>query len=134
MLFRVLGSVDAEVDGEVRAPSGARARALLALLLLRSTVTTSPANPDNAVQTVVGRLRRSLGPAAGAVTTRPGGYCLRLDGADLDARLFERQARAARTLAREDPAGAVALFDGALAPWRGRARPVSYTHLRAHET
>lgn len=134
MLFRVLGSVDAEVDGEVRAPSGARARALLALLLLRAgdVVTVDrivdtvwgedpPANPDNAVQTVVGRLRRSLGPAAGAVTTRPGGYCLRLDGADLDARLFERQARAARTLAREDPAGAVALFDGALALWRGPA-------------
>ncbi|MDN5914342.1 MAG: winged helix-turn-helix domain-containing protein [Pseudonocardia sp.] len=136
MLFRVLGPLEVELgDGSTATPGGARARALLATLLLQpdalvpvSRLAESiwgddpPANVDNAVHVVVGRLRRSLGPAGSRlVTGAGGGYRLDLSGARLDATEFEDARRVARAASSADPAGAVRSFDRALAWWRGPA-------------
>src|SRR5687768_6844964 len=119
VLFRVLGPVEV-VGGGARVPSGARGRALLTVLLTRPGEVVSvhrlaevlwgddlPANPGNAVQVAVGRLRKALGPAGGLLVTRPQGYALDLSEARIDADLFEDECRAARALAGTDPAGAV---------------------------
>ena len=135
MRFRVLGPVGVETgDGVERVPGGAQGRALLAALLLRPGALVPvhqlaeavwgerlPADVDNAVHVAVRRLRRALGPAAGRLVTGPRGYRLDLDGTPTDAELFEEGCRAARERMGTDPAGAVALFDRALARWRGPA-------------
>ncbi len=134
MLFRVLGPVQVDTGDGVRVPSGARARALLTALLTQPGEVVPvhrlaealwgedlPAHPGNAVQVVVGRLRRSLGPAGALIVTRPQGYVVELRGARLDADLFEEECRAARALVGTDPSAAVALLDRALHRWRGPA-------------
>lgn len=135
MLFRVLGPLEVELgDGSTATPGGARARALLATLLLQpdalvpvSRLAESiwgdapPVHVDNAVHVLVGRLRRSLGPAGPRLVTAAGGYRLDLSGARLDAAEFEAGSLAARAATSADPAGAVRTFDRALGWWRGPA-------------
>jgi predicted ATPase/DNA-binding SARP family transcriptional activator len=110
------------------APTGVRLRGLLARLALAPgrTVTaeglvddlwgTEPAS-TNALQALVSRLRRALGPEL--VATVPGGYRLELPAVEVDA------ARAATRLAEAeqeaDPAAARELVGQALALWRGPA-------------
>ena len=135
MLFKVLGPLEVELAADdVVVPGGARARALLAALLLRPGAVVpvhrlaevvwgdaQPESVENAVHVTVARLRRALGAAGACVVTRAPGYLLDLRGARVDADLFEEWCRAARTRMDVDPAEAARLLDDALALWRGPA-------------
>src|SRR5882757_7183148 len=134
VLFRVLGPLELDLgDGLLRTPPGFTTRAVLAALLLRpgSVVPVHrladavwgerpPANVENSVHVAVGRLRRALGPGGARVLTRAPGYLLDLDGARLDAEVFEATCRAARRTT-QDPQAAARLLAEALALWRGPA-------------
>ena len=128
MRIGLLGPVTAGPDG-APAPGGVLLRGALARLALdagRAVPTevlidalwgTDP--PDtvaNALQALVARLRRALGP--GVVATVPGGYRLDVDPHDVDAHRFESLVTTAREL---DPAQARALLADASALWRGPA-------------
>lgn len=121
----VLGPLEVRVGGaEVEVP-GTRRRALLALLALegerglRSTRLVEalwpddpPANAAQSLYSLVFRLRRDLGPLGDRLERRANGYRLRLYPFELDA-------DAARRLATDDPASALALWRGpALAEFR----------------
>ncbi|GIH13653.1 BTAD domain-containing putative transcriptional regulator [Rugosimonospora africana] len=78
-----------------------------------------PAAANNALQTLVSRVRRIL-PAPAALTGEPTGY--RLTGTRLDAEEFERLAATGRAALRAgDPSGAVEALGAALALCRGPA-------------
>ncbi|MFI6943100.1 BTAD domain-containing putative transcriptional regulator [Streptomyces sp. NPDC050418] len=132
--YSVLGTTQAhQSDGTPVTLGGARLRALLTVLALtpgRAVATARlvdevwdgepPADAGAALQALVGRLRRSLG--AEAVELGPGGYLLAAEREDVDAYRFERLAsEAAGALADDDPVKATALYDEALALWRGPA-------------
>ncbi len=101
MEFLILGPVEV-LDHEGRpleVPRG-RARALLALLLVHGEEVIPadrvieelwgdklPANPHNAVQVVVSRLRKALG--GDVMVSRAGGYGLRLEPGARDSDRFE---------------------------------------------
>ncbi|MGE7386657.1 AfsR/SARP family transcriptional regulator [Streptomyces sp. NPDC004126] len=117
-------------DGSPVAVGGARLRALLTALALRPGRAVPagllvaevwdadpPGDAVAALQALVGRLRRALGHAA--VRSVEGGYQLEAEREDVDLYRFERLARAAA--ADRDPAQAAALYDEALALWRGPA-------------
>jgi predicted ATPase/DNA-binding SARP family transcriptional activator len=79
-----------------------------------------PAGPAHALQSLVSRLRRSLG-SAGDVTQLAGGYRLAVDAADVDALRFEQLAAAGRDRLRAgDPSAAAALLGEAVALWGDR--------------
>lgn len=114
-------------DGSTVPVGGARLRALLTALALRPGRAVPaaslieevwdgdpPADGPAALQALVGRLRRALGREA--VGSGEGGYWLVAARDDIDLYRFERLARAA---AQADPAEAAALYDEALALWRG---------------
>ncbi|MFF1476469.1 BTAD domain-containing putative transcriptional regulator [Streptomyces sp. NPDC058301] len=132
--YRVLGPTRAlRPDGSQTPLGGARLRALLAALAagagravpveaLAARVwgdgDTAPADEAAAVQALVGRLRRALGP--GAVESLPGAYRLAADPDDIDVFRFERLAReGADALADGDAQRAAHLLDQALALWQG---------------
>ncbi|MGK3945083.1 BTAD domain-containing putative transcriptional regulator [Streptomyces caeruleatus] len=132
--YRILGTTQAlRSDGTSVPVGGARLRALLTVLALRSgrTVPVSvlvdevwdgdpPADATGAVQALVGRLRRALG--AGAVASVDGGYRLTAAPDDIDLHRFERLvADGVRALSDGDPAKAAGILDDALALWRGPA-------------
>ncbi|MFF3325913.1 BTAD domain-containing putative transcriptional regulator [Streptomyces sp. NPDC002889] len=134
MHFRVLGPTQVlHDDGAPVALGGARLRALLTVLALRAGRTVPvgvlvdevwdgdpPADAVGAVQALVGRLRRALGPSA--VASGEGGYRLCAEPDDVDLHRFDRLAgEGARALAEGDAAKAAALLDDALALWRGPA-------------
>jgi predicted ATPase/DNA-binding SARP family transcriptional activator/tetratricopeptide (TPR) repeat protein len=95
-----------------------------------------PADPANALQSLVSRLRRLLG-AGNAVTQTEGGYRLAVAGPDVDVTRFEHLAAAGRERLRAgDPAGAsgplgdaVALLRGPLAPELAEVAPAQATRL-----
>ena len=130
MEFRILGPVEALADGH-RVRCTGRPLQLLALLLIhrgRGVPADAaiealwgdalPDHPGNALQTVVSRLRRTLGEDA--VQFRADGY--RLADGELDAERFGRLARAGQdALARGEPAVGDARLAEALALWRGAA-------------
>ncbi|MFB0630696.1 BTAD domain-containing putative transcriptional regulator [Streptomyces sp. AB3(2024)] len=131
MRYAILGTTQASHDdGTTVAVGGARLRALLTALALRPGRAVPaallvgevwdadpPAEAVPALQALVGRLRRALGHAA--VRSGPGGYLLDAEREDVDAFRFERLVRAAADV--PDPAAAAALYDEALALWRGPA-------------
>jgi DNA-binding SARP family transcriptional activator len=87
-----------------------------------------PHTAANGVHTYVGGLRRALEPgrsrrAAGALlTSESGGYCLRLDPADVDATVFARRhGEARRSRAEGNTAATLRLYEQALALWHGEA-------------
>lgn len=126
---RVLGTVEAHVDG--RAVSLSRQlRALLAVLLLHANqaVTSSylidqvwgterPANPRRALQVGISRLRRVLEPHGHLIQTTAGGYRIELTENQLDLTTF--RALAAQATAASDPERRAALLEQALALWSG---------------
>ncbi|MCF2526177.1 AfsR/SARP family transcriptional regulator [Yinghuangia soli] len=79
-----------------------------------------PSGAANALQSLVSRLRRMLGPEA--ITSGPAGYVLAVDPGAVDVHRFERAAAdGRRLLADDDPAAAEARLAEALGLWRGAA-------------
>ncbi|MCW2527960.1 MAG: transcriptional regulator, winged helix family [Pseudonocardiales bacterium] len=130
----ILGPVEVSNDGVAIAVAGARVRALLVRLALGYGRTVSanelidtiwsenpPADAANALQSLVSRLRRTLG-SAGSVLQVPGGYRLDVSSDDVDARRFIVAARAGRASLRSGSFEAAAgTLRSALAMWRGPA-------------
>jgi DNA-binding SARP family transcriptional activator len=140
MEFRILGPLEVAEGDRPLPVGGAKERALLAILLIHAGEVVSadrlidelwgsdlPANPSNALQVVVSRLRRALEgapalhrPGALLVTRKPG-YVLEVDPEALDARRFERLVEEARQLTATDQLRASSLLGEALGLWRGPA-------------
>ncbi|MGW0816809.1 BTAD domain-containing putative transcriptional regulator [Streptomyces viridiviolaceus] len=132
--YRILGTTQAlRPDGTVVPVGGARLRALLTVLALRTGRTVPagllveevwggdpPADAPGALQALVGRLRRALG--ADAVASEDGGYRLTAAPDDIDLHRFDRLAgEGTRALADGDPAKAAVVLDDALTLWRDPA-------------
>ncbi|MFC9581303.1 BTAD domain-containing putative transcriptional regulator [Streptomyces yangpuensis] len=131
MRYAILGSAQVfRDDGTPVAVGGARLRALLTALALRPGRVVParllvdevwngdpPADAVAALQALVARLRRALGHTA--VLSAAGGYRLAAEREDVDLYRFERLALAGAEA--PDPAEATALYEEALALWRGPA-------------
>ena len=132
--YRILGTTQAFRDDGTAVPvGGARLRALLTVLALRPERTVPvavlidevwgadpPADTAGALQALVGRLRRVLGPES--IVSVEGGYRLAAVADEVDLFRFDRLAAdGARALADGNPAKAVDVLDDALALWRGPA-------------
>jgi DNA-binding SARP family transcriptional activator len=127
--FRILGPLEVEAEGASLALGGPMQRALLAALLLEAgrVVPTdrlvdqlwgedAPKTATTSLQNAISRLRRELGEDV--LETRPPGYVLRIDPAQIDANRFEQLLRAARGAT---PAERRKLLEQALELWRGPA-------------
>jgi DNA-binding SARP family transcriptional activator/WD40 repeat protein len=127
--IRVLGRVDALVDGQPLPLGGSKQRAVLAMLALRANRTVSadelidglwgdrpPASAAKNVQLYVSRLRRALGSGT-TIVTRGRGYELQLPDDTVDAARFERLVELARGEAEQGITDGVA--QAALELWRG---------------
>lgn len=136
--MRVLGELEATVDGVPADLGGPRQRCVLARLAAEQGRAVSadrliedlyadeaPPRALAAVQSYVSHLRRALEPDRAARTparvliTAPPGYALRLSRDSVDAWWFEDQVRQAEGL--DDPAVVHAGLSAALAAWRGGA-------------
>jgi len=126
MEFRILGPVEASVDGVELALGGPRQRALLAYLLLhRNDIVPPerlldelwwepPRGGVGALQTVVSRLRKLVGDR---LISSPSGYSLRVDEGELDLACARAQVEEAATIA--DPRRRARVLRDAEALWRG---------------
>src|SRR5919204_3457520 len=138
MHFRILGPLEVSEAGRPVLLPGAKARAVLAILLLRANEVVSSdrlidelwggAPPETAVNTLqvyVSQLRKALaaGNREGAgkiLVTRSPGYMMRLEPGQLDLEEFERLVADGRAAADGgDPGTASALLQQALSLWRG---------------
>src|SRR5918994_3389433 len=130
--IRVLGRVDALVDGQALPLGGSKQRAVLAMLALRANRTVAadelidglwgdspPASAAKNVQLYVFRLRRALGTddSGARIVTRGRGYELQLPDDAVDAARFEHLVERARSEAEQGIADGSA--QGALELWRG---------------
>ncbi len=129
--FRLLGAVEAQVDGRRLDIGHARQRCVLAALLVdvnqpitleqlvdRVWSDRAPYSARNSLATYVSRLRHLLANAAGvAISRRPGGYVLETDALSVDVHRFRHWAAQARATA--DPGEATVLFDRCLDIWGG---------------
>jgi len=131
--YRVLGPLEATVDGQPVALGPPRHRALLVLLLAQANQVVpstrlidelwgeDPArSAANILQGAVSQLRKALGKDA--IETRGSGYAVRVEPDQLDVHRFERLAdagSAALETARYDEAAAS--LAEALGLWRGEA-------------
>lgn len=129
--IRILGPIEAEADGGLPLQlGGSRERALLARFALSpgQTISTDrliddlwgedlPANPSNALQALVSRLRRVIG--AETVVTRAPGYLLAIPPEAVDASRF--RALVATASGENDPATRSRMLGEALSLWRGPA-------------
>jgi DNA-binding SARP family transcriptional activator len=131
--FRLLGPLEAVVDGTPVRLAAEKPRALLALLLLNRNRVVSmerlvdelwgeepPARATKALQVYVSQLRKALGPER--LVTRSPGYELRVDEGELDVERFESLVAAAREqLSAGNARAAVQGLREALELWRGPA-------------
>jgi len=133
--FKILGPLEVLRDGRVVDLGPAKQRAVLAYLLLRpgEAVATDrlidalwgddpPPSADHQLHVYVSRLRKALGPdRRDAIATRPPGYAVELDPTsdEIDAVVFDKLVREARSAIDDRPADAEPLLDRALAMWRG---------------
>jgi DNA-binding SARP family transcriptional activator len=129
--FRLLGPVEAVVEGRRVSLPAAKPRALLALLLLNRNRAVPvhelidelwgeqpPETATKALQGYVSQLRKALG--ADRVVTTPPGYSLRVEDGELDLDRFEALVAAGRTdLAAGNAKAAAARLAEALELWRG---------------
>ncbi|MDT7790562.1 MAG: hypothetical protein QOF58_8981 [Pseudonocardiales bacterium] len=129
--FRVLGDVEAVVDGRVADLGPSRQRSVLVALLVDANRVVSldqlmdrvwgdrpPHSGSNALYSYLSRLRKALGID---IARQPGGYVLRVDPETVDLHRFRGLTEQAR---RSDDVTAAILLDDALALWRGAAFPV----------
>jgi DNA-binding SARP family transcriptional activator len=129
MEFRILGPLEAYEEGKQVPVTGAKQRALLAMLLLNANRVVPadrlvdalweegpPETARKAVQVYVSQLRKLLGPGSDLLLTRPAGYVLRVEAGMLDLDTFEALRHEAREADPETAAGklreALALFRG----------------------
>jgi DNA-binding SARP family transcriptional activator len=129
--FRLLGPLEAVVEGNPVQLAAAKPRALLALLLLHRNQVVSterlidelwadepPARATKTLQVYISQLRKALGPER--LVTRPPGYLLRVEPGELDLERFEQLAADARKrLTDGDATGARDELREALDLWRG---------------
>jgi predicted ATPase/DNA-binding SARP family transcriptional activator len=132
MRFLVLGPLQVEENGRAMALGGQRKRAVLALLLVdagrpvpidRIVSEIWPEEPVASVRdslyTYVSQLRKALG--SDRIGRVDGAYRLDLTDADeIDALVFESNAKHAGRLLGSDPEAAGQLLDSGLSLWRGR--------------
>jgi DNA-binding SARP family transcriptional activator len=129
--FRILGPLEVIDEGRVVAVSGAKQRALLAVLLLHANEVVSsdrlidqlwgnepPPSGVTALQVRVSQLRKALGAAAARLETRPPGYLLRLEADEFD---LERFSRLVEEAGGAEPSVAAGRLREALGLWRGPA-------------
>jgi class 3 adenylate cyclase len=128
---RLLGPLEALVDGLPLALGGQRQRALLTILLVRANELVprdrlidelwrdhAPESAGNALAALVVRLRRVL--PDGVLVTRSGGYEAQIEPDAVDLVRFERLVEeGSRLLAARDAADAADRLRSALALWRG---------------
>ncbi|MCP2246628.1 AfsR/SARP family transcriptional regulator [Lentzea aerocolonigenes] len=127
--LRVLGDVEAWIDGRRVEVGHARQRCVLAVMALEANrvVTVDqlldrvwsaqlPHQGRQVVRTYVSRLRRLLAPGGVEIERRPGGYVLLTDPDNVDVHRFHRLVTQARAAGDER---AIGLFDQALALWSG---------------
>ncbi|MBW5486299.1 AfsR/SARP family transcriptional regulator, partial [Streptomyces bambusae] len=141
MRFRLLGALEVHgvgPDARDLTPRAAKIRVVLATLLVRANEIVSvdslidelwgeqpPRTATTTLQVYISQLRKllhAMDPEAGrdALVTRPPGYLLRVDPAQLDlARFEELHAQGRAAAAAQDPAAAADLQRRALALWRG---------------
>jgi len=130
--FRLLGPLEAVVDGTPVQLAAAKQRALLALLLLnRNRVVSTerlidelwgddpPAQATKTLQVYVSQLRKTLGSER--LGTQAPGYRVRVDEGELDLDRFEHLTQQARG---QEPAEARDTLAHALSLWRGEPEPV----------
>jgi DNA-binding SARP family transcriptional activator len=128
---RILGPLEVRDGDRVLAVTGAKQRALLAMLALHANEVVSsdrlldelwdqepPGSGATALQARISQLRKALGPAADRLVTESPGYVLRIDRADFDLYRFEHLLDEAEDA---DPTVAVAKLQEALGLWRGPA-------------
>jgi DNA-binding SARP family transcriptional activator len=126
--LRLLGPLEAVVEGKPGALPGGKPKALLARLLLDAGRVVpvevlvdslwgerAPPSAQKVLQVYVSQLRKVLGAAQ--IETRAPGYLLRLDRDEHDLGRFEALAQAAREAG--DLGRRVELLDEALSLWRG---------------
>jgi predicted ATPase/DNA-binding SARP family transcriptional activator len=133
MEFHILGPFEVEDRGGLLHIGSPAECDLLALLVCLANETVPveriidelwgddpPATARNMVQRYVSRLRKSLGQAAAErLSTRAGGYSLRVSDVELDSSLFESKVKEARGL--DNRSESSSLLHQALALWRGSA-------------
>jgi DNA-binding SARP family transcriptional activator/pimeloyl-ACP methyl ester carboxylesterase len=140
MEFSILGPVDVTVSGRSLELSGARARAVLATLIVHANHVVAaeqlldelwPLQPADralaSLQVRLSELRKVLrsaedAPGADRLSTRPPGYLLRMTQPELDSCRFTALTdKAAAAMAAGNPAAALHCYDEALRLWRGPA-------------
>ena len=137
--FSVLGPLSAEAAGRALPLGPPKQRAVLATLLCRANTPVSvdalteavwddepPRTARKNLQMHVWTLRRILAEAGadGRLSSRPGGYLLRVDAAELDSLRFQALARAGREAAAGGEAERAArLLREALTLWTGPPLP-----------
>ena len=140
MLLRVLGPLEAEIDGQPTELGSRLQRAVLALLLAERGRAVSvdrmidqlwqgeaPPRAIASLQSYISNLRRLLEPArpqrspATILISAPPGYAIRLPAEAVDAWEFERCLGAARDAADHDPHAARRSLEEGLALFRGEA-------------
>jgi DNA-binding SARP family transcriptional activator len=138
--IRVLGPLEVVVDGRFIELPGAKARLLLAALVVHANEVIStdrlfevlwgaqpPESAANTLQTYVAHLRTALEPdrarrkAGQVLVTRQPGYMLAIEPGAIDAVRFERLAEQGRRELATAPADAGRTLRAALALWRGEA-------------
>ena len=132
MEIGILGPLEVRVDGRNVELAGSRLRAVLTRLAVDAPAVVSfaelvdavwvagpPADPMNALQSLVSRVRRAVGVAA-VIQQAVGGYRLAVDRGAVDAAAFADQVAAGRrALRNEELAPARDTLAKALALWRG---------------
>ncbi|NUR24289.1 MAG: AfsR/SARP family transcriptional regulator, partial [Catenulispora sp.] len=131
----ILGPLEIRVDGAPVTLGGARLRTLVSRLALdpgRAVTASSlidalwadepPDGAANALQSLISRVRKSLGDPALLASTPGGGYRLAIAPESVDAVRFETLFRSGREALRaDDPSAARQTLREALALWRGPA-------------
>ena len=128
--FRLLGDVEASADGQRLDIGPARQRCVLVALLIdvNRLVPTDqlidrvwsdelPHRARNSLAGYISRLRQVFGDDGVNIARQPGGYVLAADPLSIDLHSFRRLTGQAR--AATDPIEADALYEKALAMWRG---------------
>jgi predicted ATPase/DNA-binding SARP family transcriptional activator len=128
--FRLLGDVEASADGRRLDIGPARQRCVLVALLIdvnrlvptdqlidRVWADELPHRARNSLAGYLSRLRQVIGDDGAEIARQPGGYVLTSDPQSIDLHCFRQLTGRAR--AATDPVEADALFEKALALWRG---------------